>query len=71
VVPSREEPDFHFLPQPFRATQKIEFVFSCQSRNYSRGIQSLRSFAQSAYNGKTWQITRSKKSSLLTATLAN
>jgi hypothetical protein len=27
------EPDFHLLAQRFSAAQKIEFVFSCQSRN--------------------------------------
>jgi len=43
------EPDFHLLSQPVKAAQKIEFVFSCQSRNYSNGsMGSLRSLAQSA-----------------------
>jgi hypothetical protein len=42
------EPDFHLLTQLFAAAQKIEFVFSCQSRNLSMGASaSLRSFAQS------------------------
>jgi hypothetical protein len=33
VVPNGLEPDFHLLAQLFRAAQKIEFMFSCQSRN--------------------------------------
>src|SRR6266852_61368 len=31
------EPDIHLLSRPRRASQKIEFVISCQSRNNSMG----------------------------------
>ena len=31
------EPDFHLLSERRRASQKIQFVFSCQSRNLSTG----------------------------------
>src|SRR6266436_904826 len=31
------EPDLHLLSRPRRASQKIEFVISCQSRNNSMG----------------------------------
>jgi len=36
-LPFDGEPDFHLLAQFFLAAQKIEFVFSCQSRNLSTG----------------------------------
>jgi hypothetical protein len=62
------EPDFHLLVQPFRAAQKIEFVYSCQSRNLSTGASGACAPSPSRINGKTWQATRSKKSSLFTAT---
>ena len=40
------------------AAQKIEFVFSCQSRNLSTGAAEARAPAPSRFNGKTWQASR-------------
>jgi hypothetical protein len=37
VVPFDREPDIHLLSRLRRASQKIEFVISCQSRNNSMG----------------------------------
>src|SRR3989454_399028 len=52
------EPDIHLLSRPRRASQKIELVISCQSRNNSMGASvSLRSVAQSATD-ETWQAAR-------------
>ena len=42
---------------PAGPAQKIEFVISCQSRNNSMGLGSLRSVAQSATD-ETWQAAR-------------
>src|SRR5882724_3478174 len=41
------EPDIHLLSRPRRASQKIELVISCQSRNNSMGASGA-SVAQSA-----------------------
>ena len=40
------------------AEQKIEFVFSCQSRNLSTGAFRACALSPSRLNGKTWQATR-------------
>jgi hypothetical protein len=48
VVPIRNRTRLPFADAAFAAAQKIELVFSCQSRNLSTGASaSLRSFAQS------------------------
>src|ERR1700722_1298480 len=52
------EPDFHLLAQRLSAAQKIEFVFSCQSRNLSTGALEACASSPSRVNGKTWQATR-------------
>src|SRR5580704_9105758 len=51
------EPDFHLLTQLFAAAQKIEFVFSRQSRNLSMGASEACAPSPSRVNGKTWQAT--------------
>src|SRR5882724_2794240 len=54
------EPDFHWL-SPRSASglgQKIEFVFSCQSRNLSAGAFRACAPSPSRVNGETWQATR-------------
>ena len=51
------EPDFHLLTQLFAAAQKIEFVFSRQSRNLSTGASEAFAPSLSRVNGKTWQAT--------------
>ena len=52
------EPDFHLLSLPRRASQKIEFVFSRQSRNLSTEASGACDTSPSRLNGKTWQATR-------------
>jgi len=47
------------------AAQKIEFVFSCQSRNLSTGAAGAHAPAPSRFNGKTWQASRCKNPSAL------
>jgi hypothetical protein len=49
------EPDFHLLTQLFAAAQKIEFVFSRQSRNLSMGASEACAPSPSRVNGETWQ----------------
>jgi len=51
------EPDFHLLTQLFAAAQKIEFVFSRQSRNLSMGASEACASSPSRVNGETWQAT--------------
>src|SRR5258708_18151549 len=47
-----------FAVSAFPAAQKIEFVFSCQSRNLSTGASRACAPSPSRFNGKTWQATR-------------
>src|SRR5690349_19932800 len=54
------EPDFHLLTQRFAAAQKIEFVFSRQSRNLSMGALEACASSPSRVNGKTRQATHRK-----------
>ena len=58
AIPIEIEPDFHLLTQLFAAAQKIEFVFSCQSRNLSTGASEVCASSPSRVNGETWQATR-------------
>src|SRR5579872_2556126 len=54
------EPDFHLLTQLFAAAQKIDFVFSRQSRNLSMGALEACASSPSRVNGKTRQATHRK-----------
>ena len=59
AVPIGEiEPDIHWLAQLVWLSNKIEFVFSCQSRNKSTGASGASALAPGRLNGKTWQATR-------------
>jgi len=55
---SKIEPDFHLLTQRFAAAQKIDFVFSRQSRNLSMGASEACASSPSRVNGKTRQANR-------------
>src|SRR6266852_6971274 len=69
VVPILNRTRLPFAGAAFPAAQKIEFVFSCQSRNLSTGASGACAPSPSRFNGKTWQATRSKKSSLFAASV--
>ena len=69
VVPISDRTRLPFAGAAFLAAQKIEFVFSCQSRNISTEASRACAPSPSRVNGKTWQATRRRNPPCFTATL--